>query len=173
MPIKTTPKARYPADRHPHPAHKHQNNRHNGDNRNPKRGVPAIVAAAAPAMPTVSTQPGSAYSPSQHIRAHSQDISRPAITTTASNQGDPTWITANTGGAKTSADKIRRRRFPGFRSGGGCAITPFAASKFCNRIFELFARKIRPEYIGENQFRISGLPQQEIADPVFPASSDD
>ncbi len=50
--------------------------------------------------------------------------------------------------------------------------TPFATLIIQNSIVEIFFPEVRPKYIGEIQFGVSGLPQEVIADSVFSAGSD-
>src|SRR5580658_2331722 len=52
------------------------------------------------------------------------------------------------------------------------AKSPHAARELLQRCFQIVCVEIRPQHGSEIEFRVSGFPQQEVAEPLLARSSD-
>ena len=52
------------------------------------------------------------------------------------------------------------------------AVTPLAPLEICNRLGQMVTGKVRPQRVGEDQFRIGRLPQQEIRQALLAGGAD-
>src|SRR5260370_16028126 len=67
--------------------------------------------------------------------------------------------------------RLQRRNFRALRS--QTAIAPFALLVVCQRGIEFRTPEIGPKRLGDVNFRVGDLPQQEIADAHLAAGADD
>src|SRR5438132_590538 len=134
--------------------------------------VPAITAATT-ARTTVATNsyPAIPSRPPRHRRAHSQAIPTAASAVTIGSQGEPNQAAATAIGASTSADRIRSASRLGSARAKRGTVTAFAAAIVGDRLLEIGAPEIRPQRLGEDEFGVSALPQQEIADALLAAGA--
>src|SRR3954468_925831 len=135
--------------------------------------APALKSAtrtaptAAIARDAVMSEP-----PGSTSRTHSATASSAKQSIRSWKIQPPKYTASRTRGPRTSAERNRVRRSPDLPGPDG-AIAPVALVEFSDCIFQVALREVGPQRIDEDQFGISRLPQQEIADPLFPASPDE
>ncbi len=146
----------------------------------------AMITVAA-AVPMIVVEASDLAAPDMH--AHSQAMPTAASSTKSVNHGGPNQTAASANGPITDAEMIRSLRLlerGGTRLGpaegdgvksksartGRRAETAFAAVEIADGLFEIGLAEIRPQRIDENEFGISALPQQEVADAQFAAGTD-
>src|SRR5216684_1646883 len=156
----------------------------------PIRGMPS--AAAITLATTMTTIPVRMGAPARQRRLHSQAINPAATATTAESSGGPNHAAASPTGASTRAESTRCRNacalfapaLPSSRGPGpsctaalsranGCAVSAVAAMEIPQRRLEIALGEIGPQRLGEDEFGVGRLPQQEIADPLLAAGAND
>src|SRR5204863_9179689 len=93
---------------------------------------------------------------------------------TRSIQGKPSHTAASSSGPRTTADASRSGR-PRKRAGAlaaDAAIATFAAAKLGDRPLEMLLAEVGPQRVDEHQLGVGALPQQEIADALLAAGTD-
>src|SRR5712672_3441585 len=126
-------------------------------------GTRTAAIRTAPVVPT---------GPPRHSLAHSQAMPAAAIAVRIGSQGDPNHTAATAIGARTRADRIRSVRRPGSARANRGTVAALAATVIGNRLLEIGAPETRPQRLSEDEFGISALPQQEIADALLAAGAD-
>src|SRR3546814_9060659 len=84
----------------------------------------------------------------------------------------PATVAPSTAEASTSAETALVRSLPRSDRTDGGAIASITTVKFPNRGRQLLLVEIRPEHVQENEFSISELPEQEVADSLLSAGAD-
>src|SRR5262245_36004554 len=83
-----------------------------------------------------------------------------------------------TAAASTRARRPAPRRPPGRASrcragSAGAAKTAFPALELTEREQQVLFREVRPQDVGEVELGVCELPEQEVADALFPARADE
>src|SRR5690606_9927805 len=106
-----------------------------------------------------------------------QSIATPASAISAAKNQPPSQVAPTATGSITAADRMRSFRPPDFGRGvpslTAAAIAPLTAMILIDRRGEVVGREVGPELVGEDQFTVGRLPEQEIRKPLLAAGPDD
>src|SRR4051812_7659265 len=111
--------------------------------------------------------------PPPQSRVHSQARMAAAALMRIVNTVGPEVSATSTTAAMTRAEMTRGRKPGPTPLATGRAVTPVTSLKLPDRRRQLFLAEVRPQRVDEDELRISGLPEQEVAQPLLTARPDD
>src|SRR5215469_16589124 len=128
------------------------------------------AAMTATAMTPIST--GASFDPPPHRWPHSQAMTAAAPTVRTISKGPPNQMPTIGSGARTSADRTRRRSDPPLTGANRRPIAPLAPTIIGDCLLQIVTAEIGPQRLGEDELGIGALPQQEVADALLAAGAD-